>query len=312
MCILVPAWFFLGTCLTYCQEKTSDAKASAAAQSDSGAAELSSPELNAIREQSAAFVAAFNANDAAKIAELWTEEGEYVDAFGRRFVGRQEIEKAYADFFAEHPKAQLQLTIDSLHLVSSTVAMEDGRAVADSVPPGAGIGKYTAVHVKADGKWLMASVRDSWIEAPVAAQSASDLQWLVGKWVAEEHGVRMEMACRWIASNRFLERSYTNTQLDGSTTSGLQVIGWSPMVGQVQSWDFSPDGGHAVGTWYPTEGGWIAEVQGTTGEGIPTFAINRIVRLDDNAHVWQSTERSIGGVDLGATDEVVIKRQPAE
>ena len=157
----------------------------------------------------------------------------------------------------------------------------------------------------------MASVRDTWIETPASVRSAADLEWLIGTWGAEEHGVQTESVCRWVADGRFIERQYTTTQVDGTKSSGVQLIGWNPQGGHVQSWDFSPDGGHAIGVWSPTEGGWQASVQGTTGGGISTTAINWLIRLDDNAYVWKSVQRFLGEVPLPDTDEVVIKRRPA-
>ena len=273
----------------------------------------SSPDLAAIRSQSEAFVTVFKNADAKAIAALWTEDGEYIDDSGRRFAGRNAIEEGYAEFFAENPNAVIRIAIDSLRLVSPNAAIEEGRAVVEPAPAGAaGISKYTAVHSKVDGKWLMASVRDTWIEAPAAIRSAADLEWLIGTWVAEEHGVQTESACRWVADGRFIERRYTTTLLDGTKTTGVQLIGWNPQGGHVQSWDFSPDGGHAVGVWTPTDGGWQAKVQGTTGGGISTTAAIRLIRLDDNAYVWQSAQRFLGDVALPDTDEVVIKRRPAK
>ena len=89
----------------------------------------------------------------------------------------------------------------------------------------------------------------------------------------------------------------------------MQLIGWNPTEGCVQSWDFSADGGHAVGLWSLTQSGWTAQIIGVTGDGMPTASINSLTRLDDNAYVWQSLQRSVGGVALPDTDEVVIKRQ---
>ncbi len=272
----------------------------------------SSKELDAVREQSKAFVEAFNKADAKAIAQLWTTDGEYIDDSGNRFVGRDAIEKAYAAFFASSPGTTINVTIDDLRQVSPNVVIEDGRSVADSVAPGAGVSSYVAVHVNVDGAWLMASVRDSWVEAPASLQSGSDLAWLIGTWKGEEHGVSSESVCRWIADGHFLERSFTNTGYDGSTSSGVQVIGWNPLQGNVQSWDFSPDGGHAVGNWVPSDSGWIAEMRGMTGDGMVTSSVNVLRRLDDNAFVWQSFQRRAGGVSLPDTDEVVLKRQPVE
>jgi len=270
-------------------------------------------DLAVIRAASEAFIAAFNKQDAKAIAALWTEDGEFIDDRGRRFAGRDAIEKGYAGVFAANSDVAVRMVIDSLRIVSPNVAIEDGRAIVEPAPAGAaGVSSYTAVHVKVEGKWLMASVRDTWIEPPPAIRSAVDLEWLIGTWVAEEHGVQMESACRWVADGRFIERHYTTTLLDGTKTTGVQLIGWNPQGGHVQSWDFSPDGGHAVGVWTPTDGGWQAKVHGTTGGGISTTAVNRLICLDDNAYVWQSAQRFLGDVALPDTDEVVIKRRPAK
>jgi hypothetical protein len=127
----------------------------------------------------------------------------------------------------------------------------------------------TAIHVKIDEKWLMASVRDSHVEAPSAFRNIADLEWLIGTWVAEEHGYLNESTCSWVGNKSFVERKYTISHADGTKSSGVQLVGWSPLDGHVQSWDFSPDGGHAIGVWSPHEGGWTAEMSGVTGDGAP-------------------------------------------
>ena len=230
----------------------------------------SSPDLDAIRAGSEAFVAAFNKQDAKAVAALWTEDGQYSDDTGRVFAGREAIGTVYAEFFAKNPGAQVRIVVDSLRLLSPDAAIEDGRTMVALKPDGpSGISSYTAVHVKLDGKWLMATVRDAPGNASSAGQHAADLEWLVGTWVAEEHGVRTESVCSWVAGKSFLERKHTTTRPDGTTASGVQLIGWNPQGGHVQSWSFTSDGGHAVGIWMPIEGGWQAKVYGTTGDGTP-------------------------------------------
>ncbi len=215
-------------------------------------------------------------------------------------------------FFAENPDVRLRVVIDSLRLLNDLTAIEDGRTMVDPPPLGApGMGKYTAIHVKVDGKWLISTVRESWIETPSTYKNVADLEWLVGTWVGEQHGAKSESVCRWVANKSFVERKYQVTQTDGTTTSGVQLIGWNPELGRVQSWNFSSDGGHAVGVWSPRENGWSAEMRGTTGAGLPTTAINLLTRLDDNAYVWQSIQRTLDGRPLPDTDEVVLKRRRA-
>ncbi|MEQ8790823.1 MAG: SgcJ/EcaC family oxidoreductase [Pirellulaceae bacterium] len=270
-------------------------------------------DLAAIRAESQAFVAAFNKKDAKAVAALWTEDGEYLDDAGRTFAGRQAIEKGYADFFAAHGKAKIDLRvmIDSLRLLGPNAAIEEGRAVVEPAPQGSpGVSKYTVFHTKVDGKWLMASVRDTWVESPSAYQNIADLEWLIGEWSAEEHGAKHESVCRWVGNKSFVERKHTVAYPDQTTSSGVQIIGFNPQRGHVQSWDFTTDGGHAVGAWTPHENGWRAEVVGMLGDGTPTRAINVLTRIDDNAYVWQSIQRTAGDVALPDSDEIVIKRQP--
>ncbi len=273
----------------------------------------SSADLTAIRAGSQAFVNAFNSQDAKALASLWTKDGEFIDDQGNRYAGREAIANAYAELFADVPNLRIRIVIDSLRMVSSTVAIEDGRAIADPAPSGAaGVSKYTAIHVKEAGKWLMASVRDTWVEAATTPNSIADLGWLVGTWTAEEHGRKIDSVFRWVANKSFLERAFTTTLVDGTSISGVQLIGWNPLAEAVQSWSFSPDGGHATGIWSPTSTGWVSESSGVTGEGLLTRTVNRFTKLDENAIAWQSTERTVDGVSIPDTDEVVIKRKSSQ
>lgn len=271
----------------------------------------SSPDLDAIYAASESFVAAFNKQDATAVAALWTTEGEYLDDTGRVFIGRGEIEKGYQEYFAASPDAKIQVMIDSVRLVGGNTAIEDGQAVVESAADdSAHFTKYTVVHAKVEGQWLMASARVTATDAPASVSSAADLEWLIGNWIAEEHGVKIESVCSWVVDGRFLERKYTTTQVDGSQSSGVQLIGWNPQGDHVQSWSFSPEGGHAVGIWMPNQAGWTSQMQGVTGDGMLTTSINQLRRLDDNAYVWQSIHRTIDGNPIPDTDEVVLKRVP--
>jgi len=271
-----------------------------------------SPEVAAIRATSQAFVSAFNQHDAKAMAVLWTETAEYVDDAGRSFSGRDAIEQGYAEFFSQNTGVKIEVVIDSLRLLSDSAAIEDGTSALQLADTGVvAMGRYTAIHVKVDGKWKMSSVRDSAIEAPLAQRNLADLDWLIGTWSTENRGDVNESVCQWVANQSFVQRKYTLTHRDGSQESGVQMIGWNPQGNHIQSWTFEPAGGHSIGIWSPTEGGWTAIVKGTTGDGVPSRSVNLLRRLDENAYVWQSTERSLGGVNLPDTDEVVLKRQPA-
>lgn len=269
------------------------------------------PELEAVRKSSLAFVEAFNRGDAKAVGELWTKEGEYSSETGQLSVGRAQIQEEYAEFFKANPKLKIKVEIDSLRLLSESTAIEDGRSFLVPTPPGAApFSRYTAVHVKEGGVWRMASVRDLPVAIPVARRQLADLDWLVGKWIAEEHGSSSESVFEWTANKSFLKRTYTVKHPDKSVTSGLQIIGYSPATGQIQSWSFGSDGSIAIGIWTAESQGWAAAVRGITIDGTPTFAVNILNRIDDNAQSWRSIGRRVGDIPLPDTDEVILKRQP--
>jgi uncharacterized protein (TIGR02246 family) len=283
------------------QPQASDVAAPAAKVVDESAA--------AIQKTATAFADAFNRGDAKAIAALWTTTGEYVDESGNEHVGQAAIESCYADFFKANPGASLTLVIDSVRSVSPTAAIEDGRAVLTL--PSAGetsSSAYSVVHSKVDGRWLMASVREERMDGGTAHEHIADLQWLIGSWTAEDQGVTTKSECQWIGDKSFVERRYTTKAADGVESSGVQIIGWNAQAGRVQSWNFGADGSFAVGVWTPTEGGWQASVSGVTIGGATTSAINRFQRLDDNAYVWQSVDRSLDATSLPDSDEVIVRR----
>lgn len=266
-------------------------------------------ELQAIRQTSKLFVEAFNQADARRVAALWTATGEYVDDSGRVCTGRDEIEREYSRFFKEHPGHKINLLVDAVKLLSDSAAIEDGRAMLDPEPAGApAISKYTAVHVKVDGQWLMSSVRDTHVPTQSNYRHLQDLEWLIGSWLAEEHGAKTEVTCRWIANKSFVERSFRVTKSGQVTAAGVQIIGWNPQTSGPQSWLFSSDGGHVIGRWTAKENGWRIDSQGMLADGTPTTAVTTFTKLDDNAFAWQSLARTAAGSAMPDTDEIVLKR----
>jgi len=287
----------------------------AGAQEDPPATSDSQPsdqELLKIRQTSQDFVRAFDAGDAAAVAAHWTEDGDFVDEAGRVVVGREEIQREYEAFFAAHPGVKMRLMIDSLRLLNDDSAVEDGHIILEPLPVGPPVmSKYVAVHVKSNGHWLMSTVRDTRIEMPSAYHSLQGLEWMIGSWSAEEHGLRTEVTCRWVANKSFIQRDYRVSHAGHVASSGVQIIGLNPQGGHVQSWTFASDGGHAVGVWTPRDGGWMIESQGMLLDGTPTSAVTWLTPLGEEAFAWQSVSRKVAGMTLPDTDEIVLKRTPA-
>ncbi len=266
----------------------------------------------AIRATARAFVDAFDRGDAKQLAAHWAANGEYIDESGNVYSGREAIAQGYSEFFADRPGAKMHLTVTSVRLINESTAIEDGYATIEPYPAGApGTGRYTAVHVLSDGKWLIASLRDLHEPVPTTYHHLADLEWMIGGWVAEENGGRLESTCRWIANKSFVLREYHATRSNGDRKSGVQVIGLNPNNGSLQSWTFDSDGGHAVGTWTAIAEGWSIQAEGVLGDGTRTTATNVLRRLDDQAYVWKSERRSANGAALADSDEIVLRRQPS-
>jgi uncharacterized protein (TIGR02246 family) len=264
-----------------------------------------------IRATAVAFVQAFNRGDARAVAALWTADGTAADDSGTIYKGRAAIEAQYAELFKELPGARMEVAVKSIEFPTPTTAIEDGIAQVEAEhagPPQAS--RYTAVHIKQDGKWLMASVREAGIELPSNFARVEGLAWLVGTWTAHRDATTVHTTIRWIANKSFLERDYT-IRKDGITvSSGKQIIGWDAKARQIRSWSFDASGGYGTGLWTATPDGWRIESSGVLADGMPTSSRDLLIRVpgEDNVLGWRSVARSAGGASLPDTPEVVLDR----
>jgi uncharacterized protein (TIGR02246 family) len=64
--------------------------------------------------------------DAGTIANLWTEEGEFVPADGPAIRGRADIEHAYRKFFQANSPIKAEGKIDTLRFLSRNAAIIEG------------------------------------------------------------------------------------------------------------------------------------------------------------------------------------------
>jgi uncharacterized protein (TIGR02246 family) len=265
----------------------------------------------AIRATAAAFVKAFNAGDAKAVASLWTSDGTVGDSEGSLLKGHKAIEAEYAALFKQHPTARMQVAIKSIEFPTPTTAIEDGIAqvvTRDSAPPSAS--RYTALHVQENGKWLMASVRES--DMPVVSNfpHLQELGWLVGRWETKSGGTTARTQIRWIANKSFIQRDFSVDRDGVLSSSGTQIVGWDPRSEQIVSWTFDSSGGHGTSRWMATPEGWRLASAGVTADGMPTSSIDRLIRVpgDDNVFGWRSADRKLGETKLPDVSEVVFDR----
>src|SRR5262249_4530974 len=124
----------------------------------------------ALRQSIANFIKAIEKGDAKAVAACWTPEGEFIADDGTVFRGREAIQKAYAAFFEKNKSLKAKIEVESLRFVSRDTAVEEGYFTLRKGDEHTS-SRYSVLHVRDKGRWLMALVRD-W---PGDATSPNDL-----------------------------------------------------------------------------------------------------------------------------------------
>lgn len=254
---------------------------------------------------------AFNEHDAQAMAALFTDEGEIVDEDGVVTQGRAEIAAVFAAVFEESPKARLETTVDSLRFISPSVAIEEGRTAAvyeaDEPPVH---NRYVVVHVKQDGKWLMASARDFPSPETAGDEQMQQLAWLIGDWVDESEDSLVLTSYRWTDNQNYILSEFTVHVAGHPAMSGSQRLTWDPLAKQIRSWVFDSEGGFGEGLWSRDGNQWIVKMRSITRDGKVASATNIVTMLSKDRLTWQSRDRIVGGERTGDIDEVLIVRRP--
>ena len=270
-----------------------------------------SADEEAIRQTDDVFVKAYGQGNAKAVAALFTADAEYVDELGNVFQGRDAIEESLKEFFAENPGCKLEMNIDTIRFISPGVAVEDGTtSITRAEGETAADSLYTTVHVKTDGKWLAASVRD---HAPknrrLHRSQLQQLGWLVGDWVDEGDDSIVHFNCQSVDSGNFLLRKFTIQVAGQEAMSGTQRIGWDPLTGKLRAWIFDSEGGYAEGYWHHDGANWLLKSTGVTADGQNASSTSIYTFVNEQTMTWQSVHHEIAGVQLPDSEVITIVRQ---
>lgn len=265
----------------------------------------------AIRQAVEAYVAAYNKGDAKGLAALWSPEAVYtVPGSGEQVIGRDGIEKQFAQIFASSKGAKLDAKSASIKFVSPNVAIETGTATVLQPPGAAEESAYSAVYVKRDGKWLLDRVSEEETVVPRSNyEKLKDLEWMVGNWLDQDDQVTIETNCQWAKNQNFLVRSFTVAVRDRINLSGMQIIGWDPAAKKIRSWIFDSDGGFAEGSWTKNGNAWHIQNVGTRADGLKVSSVNVIKFVNKDQFTWQIINGQVGDDLVPNTDEVMVVRQ---
>ncbi len=264
------------------------------ATAQTGEKETRADDREALQARLKSFIKAFESGDAQAVANHWTEEGEYIAADTTIIRGRDAIEKAYSQLFGESKGFEVEVEMESLRFIGQNTALEEGYMKVfkgkDQEPSES---KYSVLHVRENGQWLMAVVR----EWPRDEYSLRDLQWLVGEWKAQREGIEVHTSYKWIQEKSFLKAQFSIKDKD-RTHSGFQIIGKDPSTGYLRSWTFEQDGGLGEARWVRDEKKWVLDAAGITSDGSILTATNILVRIDNDSFTWQSINRTLDGEEL--------------
>jgi uncharacterized protein (TIGR02246 family) len=278
-----------------------------------GGATAGDADEKTVRASAETFTKLYNAHDAKALAVLFAPKAEMIDEDGQVVRGREAIEKGFSSVFQQHPKAAMQVDVESVRVLTPSLAIEEGLARSKDSPDGPeDITVYVAIHVKVDGKWLLACVRD-W-DAPPESLSPHDhlmeLEWLVGEWIEESPAAVVHTKCQWHDNGSFLMQEF-NIHIGGDIAmSGTLRIGWDAVARQFRSWVFDSKGGHAGGLWLRDGDEWIVKSQGATAAGETASSTNIYRLIDKDTIGWRSTDRVMDGERQGDIEEIIMKRRP--
>lgn len=285
------------------QEPTKVVKNVAAAESNKQEA--------AIRDSATAFVKAYNAHNAKVLAELFLPEAQVVDVDDSTIQGRAQIETLFAGVFEENPQASIEVVIESIRFIGTSLAVETG-STKTTLAPGAvpERGRYSVLHVMKDGKWSMGVVRDMPSE-PTHREHLQALAWLVGDWIDESREGVVKTSCRWADNGSFLLQEITVRQAGRDAMKISQRIGWDPLTKRFKAWMFDSEGGYGESSWAATENGWLIKATSVQSNGATTSATNSIEPTGLDRYVFRSADRVVGN-DVLPPVEVHVVRQPPQ
>jgi uncharacterized protein (TIGR02246 family) len=264
----------------------------------------------AIAKNGEAFTEAFHRADARALAAFWMPNGEYTDQTGKQLKGREAIEKAFAEFFANNKGLKVQIISESLRFVTPDVAVEEG--ISEVFSPEGGPpsrARFSNLHVKKSGQWLLSSVKDSPFVPPSNYEHLRGLEWAIGEWASDNAKGEVEhVSLAWTETRNFIVGSFSTTVKNVSVGSAKQWIGWDPLAKRIRSWSFDDSGAFGEGAWTNDGGKWIIKSTTVLQDGKKAAATYVVGHADGDTITLQMKGRTIDGSPLPDVKEAKLKR----
>ena len=264
----------------------------------------------AIRAADNGFIAEYNKADVKALVARFSDDAEIVEDTGEAYQGRAAIEKSLTEMFAANKGARLAMEIGSIRFLTADVAKEEGRSIVTPAL-GAPVSRlYTALLVKRDGHWLLASVREEPDPAMRPHDRLKDLEWMVGDWLDEGSDSEVRVNCRWSDDGNFLMRSFTVHHEGKPVMTVSQRVGWDPLAKQFRSWEFDSEGGYGEGRWNRDGDRWVVKHTGVRPEGTTASSTNVMTVVRPDLVQWASTDRVLGNESVTEDRVYIMVRVP--
>ena len=266
----------------------------------------------AIRHAAQEYLAALESGDAKALSAAWTADGDFVDELGRSYPARELIEHE-AKLERKGPRPATKVVANTIRFLTPDVAIEDGRtevthsAAQEATPLN---GRFTAIWVRQEGKWRLASLREARLEIVPDAGDLADLDWLVGDWTATGRDAAIDISAHWNETHTFLLRELSVIRDGKVAFSATQRIGRDPLTGKIRSWLFDSDGGYGEGLWTKKGKSWVVQATGALPDGKRTLSTNVFAPAGPDGISWKTSGARVGDEPRPDLD-LKLTRKPA-
>lgn len=262
----------------------------------------------AIRKTMQSFAEAFQKSDAAAAAAFMTSGAELISVEGVAVRGREAIQQAYANHFAKTARPKIGLQVTSLEFPSRDTAMEEGlMTISKGGADESVTNHYNILYVREDGKWYLASVRESAAEK----SPLEELDWLIGTWAAKGKESEAQTTYDWFGNKSFIRAQFSIREKETAVT-GMQLIGVDPETNTLRTWTFEVDGGFGEGTCTRDGNKWVFETTTSMTDRRVMTASNILIHVDKNTFTWQPVNLTIDGEEIANLPPVKVVRVEAK
>lgn len=264
-----------------------------------------------IRKAVTSFVEQYNAHKADAVAALFHPDARVVYRDGTEVNGREAIKASFEEAFKASPKALVSVVVEGIRFLTPDVAVEEG--FTSIFPDGETLtakSRYTVLHLKRQGQWLMQSVRTVEEESVSAYGDLQPLEWLVGEWIDEGRDENVEATFRWDDNKSFLLEEFKVVRGGEVVLKGTQRIGWDPQTKQVRSWTFDSAGGFGEAFWTQDGDTWVVQARGVLADGGSASATRTLIRATPERVIWSATNRVSDGEALPDLAVTMVRKPP--